>query len=151
DIKGKIDAGHDRAILAIAYVAAYAAAKSVFDAHPYPMTTADGDPLHFNGTVKPLSEVRARGAGERFWLMAIAPDSPWHAHILGNLREALTDGPGDFVAFDGFEIDSYGHAESDRYHSEGSAHNGRPLADVIADFVTAVRTMAHEVKPGSAV
>ncbi|MDX2175835.1 MAG: glycoside hydrolase family 66 protein [Candidatus Sumerlaeia bacterium] len=151
DIRGKIEADRARGILAVAYIAAYATSKSVFDAHPFPMTNEAGENLVFNGRVLPEREADGKGERKWFWLMAIARDSPWHPAILAELRRALLDEPEGLLAFDGFEIDSYGHAESERYFSEGSAHRGRLLADVIAEFIEDVWRMAHEVKEHAAV
>lgn len=151
DIKGKIDAGHDRGMLAIAYVAAYAASASVYRAHPFPMTNSAGEPLVFNGAVMSERETDARGLEKWFWMMAIARDSPWHAHILEEWRRTLDEAPADFAAFDGLEIDSYGHPPDERYYSPGSIHNGRLLAEVIAELIGDAQRLAHETKPGSAV
>lgn len=50
----------------------------------------------------------AAGRPKWFWLMNIADDSPWHAHIMDEFRGTLDDEPGDLVSFDGFEVDTYG-------------------------------------------
>lgn len=151
DIKNKIESDRERGILAIAYVAAYAASASVYREHPYPMTTKEGIPRVFNGRVLPETEADEKGERKWFWLMAIARDTPWYTYIMEEFRRTLTDEPGDLVAFDGFEIDSYGHAERDRYYSIGSEHSGRLLADVIAEFIEDVWRMSHEVKEDAAV
>ncbi len=146
DISEKIESGRKRGILSIAYVAAYAASRSVFERLPYPMTNAQGENLIFNGRI--LTEKAADASGDRkwFWLMAIARDSPWRDYILEEWRRTLLDNPGDLVAFDGLEIDSYGHDVSARYYSEGSAANGRLLSDVIAELIEDTWRMAHSVK-----
>lgn len=151
DIKRKIESGHERGILSIAYVAAYAASKSIFDEYPYPMTNAAGENLIFNGRILTEKEADEKGERKWFWLMAIARDTPWFTYIQEEFERTLTDEPGDLVAFDGFEIDSYGHGEGDRYYSEGSAHSGRLLAEVIAEFIEVTWKMAHETKETAAV
>jgi hypothetical protein len=119
----------------------------VFEEFPYPMTNAEGEPLHFNGSIKPLAEVRANDEREWFWMMAIAPDSPWREELLRELRATLSDEPGDFVDFDGFEIDSYGDPAGARYYAAGSAYSGRPLSDVLAGLIGEIRAMARGVRP----
>ncbi|MCB2156836.1 hypothetical protein KQI84_18310 [bacterium] len=151
DIQGKIDAGHQRGILSIAYVAAYAASKSVYEAHPYPMTTPGGEPRIFNGRITTVPEAKAAGEPVWFWLMAIADDTPWHDYIIKELRRTLDKSPDDLVSFDGFEVDSYGHPANERYYSEGSKHSGRLLSEIIAEFIEDVYEMSHAVKSDAAV
>lgn len=63
NIKRKIEAGHERNILAVAYVAAYAASESVYRKHPHPMTDAAGSPKIFSyGEV--LTEAEANRLGK---------------------------------------------------------------------------------------
>lgn len=151
DVRGKIDAGHVHNMLAIAYVAAYAASRSVFEKHPFPMTDASGAAKIFNGRV--TTEVAADAKCERkwFWLMNIADDSPWHEHILGEFARALDDGPHDIVSFDGFELDTYGDASDATFHATGSRRDGDLLVDVLHDFVGDVRNRARQVKAGAIV
>lgn len=151
DVKEKIESGHQRNILAIAYVAAYAASKSVYDRRPHPMTNERGEPLIFNGAVTTEEQADAAGEQKWFWLMAIASDSPWYSYIMEEWERTLIDNPEDLVAFDGLEIDSYGHSPNARYYSEGSERNGELLADVIADLIEDAWRMAHRVKETAAV
>lgn len=146
DIRGKMEADRARGILAVAYIAAYATSKSVFDKYPFPMTNDRGERLLFNGRVLTEREADEKNERKWFWLMAIARDSAWHPMILEELRRALLDNPEDLVAFDGFEIDSYGHPDNERYFSEGSSHSGRLLSEVIAEFIEDVWRMAHATK-----
>lgn len=151
DVRRKIEAARKRNILSIAYVAAYAASRSVYDRHPYPMTDASGVPRIFNGSVMTESEAKRQGKPIWFYLMAIAKDSKWRPHIMGEFKRALDDNPDDIVTFDGFEIDSYGHSKDDRYYSRGSRSNGRLLSDVITELVKDVRTLTHSLKDNAAV
>jgi hypothetical protein len=147
DVRRKIDAGHERNILAIAYVAAYAASQSVYDEHPYPMTDEKGEPKVFNGEIMTESEADRQGKPKWFRLMNIADDSPWHEYIMGDFARALDAKPGDLVSFDGFEIDTYGDAFGSKFHAPGSKRDGEPLADVLRDFVSKVRDVTRSIKP----
>jgi hypothetical protein len=147
DVRRKIDAGHDRNILAIAYVAAYAASQSVYDEHPHPMTDVKGEPKVFNGEIMTEREADEQGKPKWFRLMNIAGDSPWHKYIMGEFARTLDDKPEDLVSFDGFEIDTYGDLLGSKFHASGSKRDGEPLADVLRDFVRDVRDVTRSVKP----
>lgn len=148
DIQRKIEAGHERNILAIAYVAAYAASESVYRRHPHPMTDASGVPKIFSqGEVLSETEADRRGKPKWFWLMNVADDSPWHTYILGEFVRALDDAPGDIVSFDGFEIDTYGDNPDARFYASGSRRNGERLSDVLRDFVGDVQQATRKTKP----
>ena len=147
DVKRKIDSGHERNILAIAYVAAYAASQSVYDQHPYPMTDEEGRPKVFNGEIMTEEEADRQGKPKWFRIMNIAKDSPWREYVLEELRRTLDDSPDDLVAFDGFEIDTYGDSPGTKFYAEGSAHNGEYLTDVLRDFVDETREVTRSVKP----
>ena len=147
DVKRKIDAGHERNILAIAYVAAYAASQSVYDQHPYPMTDEEGRPKVFNGETMTEEEADRQGKPKWFRIMNIAKDSPWQKYVLEEFRRTLDDSPDDLVSFDGFEIDTYGDNPGTKFYAEGSAHNGEYLSDVLRDFVDETRKVTRSVKP----
>lgn len=151
DVKRKIDSANKRNILSIAYVAAYASSKSVFDKYPYPMTDKNGSPRIFNGSVMTAEEAKKQNKDIWFYLMAIAPDTKWYPYIMGEFKRALDDSPGDLFAFHGFEIDSYGHSENDRYYSQSSKSSGELLSKVIMNLVNDVRKMAHKEKYPAAV
>ncbi|MEQ8821358.1 MAG: glycoside hydrolase family 66 protein [Sumerlaeia bacterium] len=151
DIRRKIASGHERNIKAIAYVAAYAASESIYKKHPYPMTTDDGVPLVFNGAVMSEKQAEAQDLPKWFWLMAIAPDTPWFPLIMEEFRKTLIQNPEDHVAFDGLEIDSYGHSSDARYYSENSEWSGRLLTEVIAEFIRLVHREAHTWKDDIAI
>jgi len=151
DVRGKIEAGHARNMHAIAYVAAYAASRSVFEKHPFPMTDATGAAKVFNGQVTTEAAADAKGEPKWFWLMNVADDSPWHRHIMGEFARALDDTPDDIVSFDGFEIDTYGDAADATFHAAQSRRDGDPLVEVLHDFVGDVRGLARRVKPGAVV
>ena len=151
DIQRKIAAGHERNILSIAYIAAYAASESVYRQFPFPMTDEKGSPKIFNGEIMSEEKAAREGKPKWFWLMNVAGDSPWHAHMMGELRRALDDDPADLVSFDGFEIDTYGDSPDTKFYAQGSRRNGDPLRDVLHDFVRDVGSLTHEVKPGGLV
>jgi len=148
DIKRKIDAGHERNILAIAYVAAYAASESVYRKHPHPMTDAAGTPKIFSyGQVLTEAEADRLGKPKWFWLMNVADDSPWHQYILGEFVRAMDGSPGDIVSFDGFEIDTYGDSPDTRFHAAGSRRDGDRLSEVLKDFVGDIQKVVRDTKP----
>lgn len=148
DIKRKIEAGHARNILAIAYVAAYAASESVYKEHPHPMTDANGSPKVFSrGEVLSEADADRLGKPKWFWLMNVADDSPWHSYILEEFKRAIDDSPEDIVSFDGFEIDTYGDNPDTRFHAAGSRHDGELLAKVLQNFVREVGKTVRAEKP----
>jgi len=147
DIQRKIAAGHERNILSVAYIAAYAASESVYRKFPFPMTDENGSPNIFNGEIMSEEKADRLGKPKWFWLMNVAGDSPWHGHMMGELRRTLDDSPSDLVSFDGFEIDTYGDSPDTKFYAQGSRRNGDLLRDVLHDFVGDVRSLTHEVKP----
>lgn len=147
DIKKKIDAGHERNILSIAYVAAYAASESVYKKNPYPMTDASGAIKIFNGEVMTEAEADKKGKPKWFWIMNVAADSPWHDYIIKEFAQAMDDDSDDIVSFDGFEIDTYGDNPDTKFYAKDSKRNGDLLTDVLHDFVGDVQKVAKEQKP----
>jgi len=147
DVKRKIEAGHERNILAISYVAAYAASQSVYDQHPYPMTDEEGRHKVFNGETMTEEEADRQDKPKWFRIMNIAKDSPWRKYILEEFARTLDDSPDDLVSFDGFEIDTYGDNPATKFYGEGSAHNGELLRHVLQDFVGEVREVTRSIKP----
>ncbi len=147
DVQRKIDAGHKRNILSLAYVAAYAASESVYRAHPDPMTDANGVPKVFNGQIMTQTEADRQNKPKWFWLMDVAAGSPWHDYILGEFGRALDNSPNDLVSFDGFEMDTYGDAPDTKFYANGSKRNGDLLTDVLHDFVGDVQSLTHRTKP----
>lgn len=147
DVQNKIEAGHARNILSIAYVAAYAASPEIYQQYPYPMTDHRGVPKVFNGQVMTEDEADRLGKDKWYWIMNIAGDSPWHAYILEEFARALDHSPGDLVGFDGFELDTYGDAADARFFARGSSRDGDLLSEVLRDFVGDVREKTREVKP----
>ncbi|WP_269542551.1 glycoside hydrolase family 66 protein [Cerasicoccus fimbriatus] len=147
DVKAKIEACQERGILALAYISAYAASKSVYDRITDPMTDIEGQPKVFNGEIMTEAEAESRGKPKWFWLMNVSEGSQWRSYIMEELRQTLEDNPGDLVAFDGFEIDTYGDPADARFYANGSPHDGASLAEVLQGFVADVATMTHSVKP----
>ena len=146
-VRQKIQASQQRGILSLAYVAAYAASESVYRKHPHPMTDEKGVPKIFNGDIMTETEADRQKKPKWFWLMNVADDSPWQAHVMGEFRRALDDSPADLFSFDGFEIDSYGDKPDTRFFAQGSRRNGDLLVDVLHDFVGQVQRLTHEAKP----
>jgi len=146
-VRQKIQASQERGILSLAYVAAYATSESVYRKHPHPMTDEKGAPKIFNGDIMTEPEADRQKKPKWFWLMNVADDSPWHAHVLGEFRRALDDSPADLFSFDGFEIDSYGDKPDTRFFAQGSRRNGDLLVDVLHDFVGQVQRLTHQIKP----
>lgn len=147
DIQKKIESGHARNILSLAYVASYAASGSVYRQCPDPMTDSRGVPKIFNGAIMPEDEADRDKKPKWFWIMDIAKGSAWHKHIMGDFTKALDDSPDDLVSFDGFELDTYGDDANTRFYAKGSPRNGDLLRDVLRDFVGEVRDLTHHIKP----
>ncbi len=147
DIQRKINAGHRRGILSLAYVAAYAASKSIYDKCPDPMTDDRGVPKIFNGQLMPEDQADREGKPKWFWIMNVDRGSQWNRYIMAEFRRTLDNAPGDLVSFDGFEIDTYGDADDSKFYAKDSRRNGQPLRDVLRDFVSDVRTLTRSVKP----
>lgn len=147
DVRDKVEACRTRNILPLAYVAAYAASESVYREFPFPMTDEAGSPLVFNGEIMTEERADREGKPKWFYLMNIAADSPWRAHVFEEFRRALDDKPGDLVSFDGFEIDTYGDRPEDRFHAPGSTQDGTLRREVLREFVGGVRDLTREIKP----
>ena len=146
DIQRKIEAGHGRNILSLAYVAAYAASESVYRKYPYPMTDKDGVAKVFNGQIMTEAEADLQKKAKWFWLMNVAKDSPWHEYILAEFGRTLDNSPDDLVSFDGFEIDTYGDRPDAKFYAKNSSRNGDLLRDVLHDFVGDVQSLTHKIK-----
>ncbi|MGH6755023.1 MAG: glycoside hydrolase family 66 protein, partial [Bradyrhizobium sp.] len=130
DIQRKIEAGHRRGILSLAYVAAYAASKSIYQKCPDPMTDERGVPKIFNGQLMPEDQADREGKPKWFWIMNVDRGSRWNQYIMGEFRRTIDNAPGDLVSFDGFEIDTYGDSADAKFYAKGSRRNGQPLSDV---------------------
>ncbi|MFD0674743.1 glycoside hydrolase family 66 protein [Cohnella sp. GCM10027633] len=88
-VEEKIRACHALGMKAIAYGAVYAASRAFADARPdWRLYTSAGTPYDFIGI---------------FAIMNTAPDSPWHAHIIDQYRQAV-----ERMDFDGIHLDTYG-------------------------------------------
>jgi hypothetical protein len=146
DVKAKIEACQRKGILALAYIAAYAASESVYREIPDPMTDAEGTPKIFNGEIMTERRADAEGKQKWFWLMNISEGSRWRSYIMPELERALRPGDGDIAAFDGFEIDTYGDNADARFYADGSRYDGEPLAEVLQGFVADVTEMTRQTK-----
>ncbi|MBK1858039.1 glycoside hydrolase family 66 protein [Cerasicoccus arenae] len=147
DVKAKIEACQRRGILALAYISAYAASESVYREITDPMTDAQGRHKIFNGEIMAEEDADDRGKPKWFWLMNVSEGSAWRSYIMEELKRTLEDNPDDLVAFDGFEIDTYGDPTDARFYANGSPHDGKALADILQGFVSHVAAMTHETKP----
>lgn len=155
DIRAKIDSARDRGILSLAYVSAYAASPSVYARHPYALTNALGDAKAFawraaKSEAQPSWE-SSLGPGDAVWFryMAIADDSPWFPYIMDQFYHGVADDPDhDSVAFDGYELDSYGDDPNQKYYTAASSvHDGTRLLDRIHDLVKATANQTHHIRP----
>jgi hypothetical protein len=147
DARRKIAADRDCNIMSLAYVAAYAAANSVYQKYPYPMTDERGVPKIFNGQIMPEDEADRQHKPKWFHLMNIADGSPWQTYILEEFRTCLEEGGDHLLSFDGFEIDTYGDPPGAIFHASGSRSDGEPLSQVLKKFVGKVQGITHAVKP----
>lgn len=147
DIRAKLEANRSRGILSIAYVAAYAASKSVKDRVPDVMTDERGVPKVFTGSILSEDEAERQGKDKWFWLMNISSGSAWHRHIMEQFASAVDDSESDWVAFDGFEIDSYGDSADTVFYAPGSARHGDLLQNVVRDFVRDCREVTRRIRP----
>ncbi|MEO0796879.1 MAG: glycoside hydrolase family 66 protein [Verrucomicrobiota bacterium] len=147
DVKAKIEACQRKGILALAYISAYAASESIYRQITDPMTDADGRPKVFNGEIMAEEDADKRGKPKWFWLMNISEGAEWRTYIMDELRRTLEENHDDLVAFDGFEIDTYGDPADARFYAKNSRLSEEPLAEVLQGFVSDVVSMTREVKP----
>lgn len=99
-VEGKIASCHRFGMKAIAYGAVYAASKAFADGHPdWRLYTGAGEPYDFIGI---------------FNIMNIAPDSPWHRHIVAEYAKAVEE-----LDFDGIHMDTYGFPKSGWSRQDG--------------------------------
>ncbi|KAJ3043411.1 hypothetical protein HDV00_005109 [Rhizophlyctis rosea] len=151
DVRDKINSARDKNILAIAYVSAYAASESVYRAHPYPMTDAEGRVKIFNGAIMTEEEAEREGKEKWFWIMDVAGDSEWYEYIMGEFGRTLGAASSSFkplMVFDGFELDTYGDKSDTVFYAKSSKRNGDLLTDVLHDFVAGVRDVTRKQNPG---
>ncbi|KIL39473.1 hypothetical protein SD70_19905 [Gordoniibacillus kamchatkensis] len=88
-VKEKIALCRRFGMKSIAYGAVYGASRDFYEQHPdWALYDSDGNVHHLI---------------DLFFIMNIAPDSPWHDHILQQYERALT-----LVGFDGIHMDTYG-------------------------------------------
>ncbi|REE87402.1 dextranase [Paenibacillus taihuensis] len=87
-IRNKLTLGRKYGMKSIAYGAVYAASKAFAERNPdWGLYTSAGEPYDFIGI---------------FRIMNIEPESPWHAHIIGEYAKSVAFG------FDGIHLDTYG-------------------------------------------
>lgn len=177
DVQGKIQALHHFGILPLAYVAPYAASKSVYKKFPDPMLYEDGKIRVFSSGGIQESEDSARANQREVWfyLMAIHPPPTVRVERENRRRfreqtqlskQLVGDHPSSLwrkhilselegavrFGFDGFHVDSYGHTSREKYFSkEQTEWNGKSIAEVLAALVNELRQQTHKIKPRSLV
>lgn len=88
-VKYKIAYCHEYGMRTMAYGAIYAASKDFYNKHKeWGFYNSSGEVYNFIDIFK---------------IMNIAPDSPWHNHIIGEYKKAVTE-----MGFDGIHMDTYG-------------------------------------------
>ncbi|RMD64587.1 hypothetical protein D6833_04210, partial [Candidatus Parcubacteria bacterium] len=116
-IKAMIAAATERRIASLAYVAVYAASVPFWQTHQdWALYDAQGAPIPF---------------GKEFlYIMNPGPDSPWTAHLLAQMTEAVRA-----MGFDGVHLDQYGEPK------EGFDANGQhvDMAQALAAFIHATK------------
>ncbi|MGZ3663418.1 MAG: glycoside hydrolase family 66 protein [Ktedonobacterales bacterium] len=110
-VRAKVAACHHYGIAALGYAAVYGAEPEYIESHP--------DEMVFDENGKPYS------LDKLFYIMNLAPDSPWRSRMLQTMREAVRD-----VPFDGLHLDQYGFPKESAFDSQGRAY------DMAADFAT---------------
>lgn len=89
-VKEKVSFCHKYGMKAIAYGAVYAASSDFFNEHKeWAFYNSSGEVFDFISIFK---------------IMNIAPESPWHRHIIGEYKKALLE-----AGFDGIHMDTYGY------------------------------------------
>lgn len=136
-------------VQSIAYVAAYAASRTVKDLVPDPMVDSRGVPKVFTGSILPEDEADNLKKDKWFYLMNIGAGSRWRQHILGEFGRTLDQSGPKAIAFDGLEMDTYGDSDSTTFYAHDTPDNGKPLRSVLQAFVNEVRERAHGVNPNA--
>ncbi|NYD40071.1 glycoside hydrolase family 66 protein [Nocardioides panaciterrulae] len=106
---------------AVGYAAVYGVAMDYAEEHPDQLL------YHRDGTAYALADLLKIGN--------LAPDNPWHDHIIGQFRRAV-----DELGFDGLHLDTYG------FPKIAWDHEGRPLdlAELFPPFLREVRRALPE-------
>lgn len=147
DVCRKIVALQQRGVQALAYVSAYAAGKSVFRDYPYPMLDQEGRRRVFRGLITTEEALREKSEEPWLTLMAIDSDSPWRKHFLAELKHTVGCGSEGSLGFDGFSMDSYGHASDERYYASQSTFSGQPLAKILAGLIAETQILVDRCRP----
>jgi len=88
-VKQKISYCHELGMHPVAYGAVYSASREFYEKHR--------DWALYDGNSEVLKFI------DRFYIMNISPDCPWHAHIIKQYEKAI-----DIMGFDGIHMDTYG-------------------------------------------
>lgn len=126
-LERKIRKCHERGIRAMAYGAVYAASGEYAAAHPESVLyTSAGEPFRFIDV---------------FTIMNVAPDSPWHAHIIGEYAKALRA-----EGFDGIHMDTYGYPKTGFSKTDGEPREIR-LEEQFPALIKDARAALSQVNP----
>ncbi|GGF90934.1 glycoside hydrolase family 66 protein [Paenibacillus abyssi] len=125
-VEEKIQFCHDCGMKAMAYGAVYAASKEFAERHPdWRLYTSAGEPYDFIGI---------------FNIMNIAPDSPWHRHIVNEYKRAVK-----ILDFDGIHMDTYGFPKTG-WSRLGGVQRLERLETQFAPLIEAARAELSEAK-----
>lgn len=126
-VTGKLSRCHERGIRGIAYGAVYAATTGFANDHPgWTLRDGGGTPITF---------------ADRFAIMSIAPDSPWHEHIIGQFGRAISE-----IGFDGIHLDTYGFPKTAVSVVAGAPRVER-LDEQFPVLIRGVRERLRELRP----
>jgi dextranase len=116
-----IEACREVGALSVGYAAVYGVAMDYAEEHPEQLL------YHRDGTPYALADLLKIGN--------LAPENPWHDHIIGQFRRAV-----DELGFDGLHLDTYG------FPKIAWDHEGRPLdlAELFPPFLRRVREALPE-------
>lgn len=125
-VEEKIRACQRHGMKAIAYGAVYAASQAFAESRPdWRLYTSAGTPYDFIGI---------------FAIMNTAPDSPWHAHIIEQYRQAI-----ERMDFDGIHLDTYGFPKTGWSRLNGASRLER-LETHFPMLIDGTRSALTEVK-----
>ena len=125
-VKAKVETCRQHGMKAIAYGAVYAASAEFYNRHrDWALYDSAGNPCSM---------------AEMFFIMNIAPESPWRRHIIGEYKKALTA-----AGFDGIHMDTYGFPKTAHARLDGKDRIVH-LEDLFPGMIDATRTELAKVK-----
>ncbi len=126
-VKSKIQKALSAGMLPMAYGAVYAASKEFFEAHrDWGLYTGTNEVLRFI---------------DKFYIMNIAKDCPWHDHIIEQYKKAVKD-----IGFKGIHMDTYGFPKTAYSHNNGEIRKIK-LEEEFGDLINDVKNSLNEVDP----